>query len=271
MSSKTLQRTRHILIFGILWGLLIAPTTSASAQTVIDMDVRGTELTREELTELLERLEQAASAPGYSGALRSQAAREASYVRQRLEEGDFRVGDRVVLIVRNEPQLSDTIAVTGDRTLELPQVGPVSLDGVLRSELESHMTDVLSQYVREPRVQARALIRIAVLGSVGNPGFYTLPASALLEEAIMVAGGPAGSADVDDVRVRRGEEVVWEGEPLQQAMIEGRTLDQLSLQAGDRIVVPRQTPGLFERGIIRTLLVTIPPAVYLLARVTRIF
>lgn len=255
-------------VYSVLWLLLVLLVASpAGGQAILDMDVRGAELTRSELTTLLQRLDEAASAPGYSRELRSQAAREASYVRERLEEGDFRVGDRVVLVVRGEPQLSDTLTVTGNRTLDLAQIGPVSLDGVLRSELQTHLTDVLAEYLREPDVRAHALIRIAVLGSVGSPGFYTLPASALLEQALMAAGGPAGSANIEEVRIRRGERVVWEGELLQRAMVEGRTLDQLSLRAGDRIMVPERRPGIFEGGILRTLLVTVPPLVYLLTRV----
>ena len=250
----------------VVIGLFLS-LSAASAQTILDMDVRGSELTREELTQLLHRLEEAAGAPGYSRELRAQAAREASYVRQRLEEGDFRVGDRVALRVSGEPQLSDTLVVTGSRTLDLPQVGAVPLGGVLRSELESHLRDVLSQYIRSPEVRARALIRIAVLGAVGNPGFYTLPASMLLEDALMSAGGPGGRADIERVRVQRGQRVVWGGGTLQRAMIEGRTLDQLSLQAGDRIYVPERQPGLFAGGVVRTLLVTVPSLVFLLNRI----
>ena len=267
--SDTLETIHRHVRLGAVGSLLLA--SSLSAQAILEMDVRGPELDRQELTTLLQRLEDAAGAPGYSRELRAQAAREASYVRERLEEGDFRVGDRVVLQVSGEPQLSDTLTVTGNRSLDLPQIGPVSLQGVLRSELENHLREVLGQYLRDPQVRARALIRIAVLGSVGSPGFYTLPASALLEEALMSAGGPAGNADIEQIRVRRGQDIVWEGELLQRAMIEGRTLDQLSLQAGDRIMVPQDRPGLFEGGVIRTLLVTIPPALYLLSRMTRIF
>lgn len=249
----------------VLAVFLLVPA-GAMAQAVLDMDVRGAELGRDELTLLLERLEEAAAAPGYSSDLRGQAGREASYVRQRLENGDFRVGDRVVLGVQGEPQLTDTLTVSSGRTIDLAQIGPVPLDGVLRSELEDHLRDVLSEYLREPEVRAHSLIRIGVLGAVDAPGFYTLPASTLLEEALMSAGGPAGRADIDNVRVRRGQDVVWEGEMLQRAMIEGRTLDQLSLQAGDRIMVPERRPGLFEGGVVRTLLVTVPPLVYLLSR-----
>lgn len=263
---NTLQRLSCALLAA---ALLLSPKAAApvTAQAILDMDVRGAELSRQELNTLLQRLEEAAGAPGYSSELRAQAAREASYVRERLNRGDFRVGDRVVLQVSGEPQLSDTLAVTGNRSLDLPQIGPVSLEGVLRSELESHLRDVLGQYLRDPDVRATALVRIAVLGSVGNPGFFTLPASALLEEALMSAGGPAGNADIEEIRVQRGQSVVWQGELLQRAMIEGRTLDQLSLQAGDRIIVPERSPGIFEGWTVRTLLVTVPSLVFLLTRV----
>lgn len=264
--------THKSTILTLILGLLLSGPTLASGQAILDMDVRGPELTREELGELLSRLEEAASAPGYSREIRSQAAREASYVRERLETGDFRTGDRIALQVRGEPLLSDTLTVTGSQTLELPEIGPVSLAGVLRSELEGYLTETLGQYLREPDVRASALIRIAVLGAVGRPGFFTLPASALLENALMQAGGPTGTADLGDLRVQRGEQTVWEGDLLQRAMVEGRTLDQLSLQAGDRIIVPAQQPGVFSGGIAglaRTLLITIPPLVFLITRLSR--
>lgn len=252
-----------LLAAGVL--ALMAPA-GGHAQTLIDTNARGAELTRDELTSLVTRLEEAATAPGYSRDLRAQAAREAGYVRERLEEGDFRVGDRVALQVEGEPQLSDTLTVTGQRTLEFPEIGQISLQGVLRSELEGHLTEELGRYLRDPRVRASSLVRIAVLGSVGSPGFYTLPASVLLEDALMSAGGPAGGADVENIEIRRGQGILWEGDLLQRAMVEGRTLDQLSLQAGDRIMVPARQPGFFEGGIIRTLLVTVPPLVYLIMR-----
>lgn len=255
-------------------GCLVLPLaaglpTGTAAQTVVDMDPRGGELDRAELVELLQRLEEAASSTGYSRQLREQAVREVRFVRERLEEGDFRVGDRVVLQVQAEPQLTDTFTVTARQAIDLPQIGEISLRGVLRSELEQHLRSELANFIREPVVSAQALIRVAVLGAVGRPGFYTLPASVLLENALMEAGGPAGGADIGGITVQRGEETLWEGDLLQRAMVEGRTLDQLSLQAGDRIVVPVRREGFFERGFLRTMLVVLPPLVYLVAQLTR--
>jgi hypothetical protein len=40
------------------------------------------------------------------------------------------------------------------------------------------------------------------------------------------------------VKIKRAKEVIWDGDRLREAMIEGRTLDQLSVRAGDAIDVP---------------------------------
>ena len=243
-----------------------APPVSAQA---VDWDPRAAEVTREELTELLERLEVARTATGYSQRLREQAREEAEYIRARLVEGDFQVGDRIVLEIPTEPELSDTLVVTSGRVVTVPQVGAISLDGVLRSELQGHLETELGRYLRNPVIRATALIRLGIMGAVGSQGFYTVPATLLLEDAIMHAGGPAERADLDGLTIERGDREIWSGEQLQSALIEGRTLDQMNLRAGDRIVVPQRTAGFFEGGVVRTLLITIPPLIYAILQFTR--
>jgi protein involved in polysaccharide export with SLBB domain len=244
---------------------LVAAPGAVLGQTTMDWDPRGTELGRDELTDLLHRLETAASSPGYSGRIREQARLEAEIVRSRLEEGDFQVGDRVVVQVQGD--FSDTVAVEPRRVITLPGMGEIPLAGVLRSELEQHLTRELSAYLRDPVVEATSLVRIAVLGQVVTQGFYTMPASLLVEEALMLAGGPAPDANLDGAEIMRGNQVIWEDDALQRAITDGRTLDQLSLRAGDRIMIPRRTIGFFEGGVLRTLLVVVPPVTYLLVRV----
>ena len=60
----------------------------------------------------------------------------------------------------------------------------------------------------------------------------------------MMAGGLTPTAKVEEILVERGADRIWEGRLLQAAMIGGRTLDQLSLKAGDRIFVPESGRGL---------------------------
>ena len=239
------------------------------AAQAVDWDPRAAEVTREELTELLGRLEIAGDASGYSQRLREQAREEAEYIRARLEEGDFQVGDRIILEVPAEPELSDTLTVTSGRVVAVPQIGAISLDGVLRSELQGHLETELGRYLRDPVIRATALIRLGIMGAVGRQGFYTVPATLLLEDAIMHAGGPAERADLNGMTIERGDREIWSGDQLQAALVEGRTLDQMNLRAGDRIVVPQRTAGFVEGGVVRTLLLTVPPLVYAILQFTR--
>jgi hypothetical protein len=88
------------------------------------------------------------------------------------------------------------------------------------------------------RYWVMALTSIAGVGAVGKPGFYMVPSDMLLTDVLMMAGGPASTASLDKVKIKRAKEVIWDGDRLREAMIEGRTLDQLSVRAGDAIDVP---------------------------------
>lgn len=243
-----------------------APAAAQSPQSGLDWDPGAAEMGRTELRALAERLEAAAVSPGYSAAIRKQAKEEVAFIRERLEEGDFQVGDRVVLSVQGNSVLSDTLSVQPGRVLVLPQIGDVPLTGVLRSELQGYLSEQLAHYVQDATVRTQTLIRLAVLGEVARQGFYAVPAEGLVDDAIMVAGGPAPAADLDRVEIRRGERVLWAGEPLQQAIIAGFTLDQLNLRAGDRIVVPTREQGIFSGGVLRGLLVALPSVALLVSR-----
>ena len=137
--------------------LLGAPVATAAQQP--DWDPGRVLVTREDLQNLLQRLEQAAASPTYSQPVRDRARADAALLRTRLTEGDFQVGDRIMLVVEGEQALSDTFAVRDGRVLRLPTIGDVSLAGVLRSELEPHLLATMAKYLRDPVVRARSLIR----------------------------------------------------------------------------------------------------------------
>jgi protein involved in polysaccharide export with SLBB domain len=201
-------------------------------------DPTGLQLSRAELEQLLSQFEETASSSAYSGSLRSQARDEANLIRQRLAEGDLRVGDQITLVVEGQQALTGTFTVVVGPKIVLPEIGEVPMTGVLRSELQPYLTSHLSRFLVSPVVHARSLIRIEILGMVGRPGFYMIPSDMLLSETLMQAGGPGASAALDKVKIQRGKEVIWKGDRLREAMIEGRTLDQLSIRAGDGIHVP---------------------------------
>jgi protein involved in polysaccharide export with SLBB domain len=169
--------------------------------------------------------------------VKRQKQAEAASLHDRLTNGDFHAGDRIALVVRGDSTLTDTVTVRGGRVIQLPNLPDISLQGVLHSELDPYLTKELAKYLRNPEVRAQSLIQIAVLGPVGKPGFYNLPTDLTLTDAIMLAGGPGQQSNVNDTRIVRSNKEVYGSEAVQRAFTSGTTLDQMSLRAGDQIVV----------------------------------
>jgi protein involved in polysaccharide export with SLBB domain len=170
----------------------------------------------------------------------------AAAIRARLATGDFQPGERIWMRVDSEPALSDTFTVTTAGTVVFPS--PVNheipLKGVLRSELQGYLVQQLSQYLRNPALRARALVRVSVQGGVVRPGYYAVPADALVADALMAAGGTLPTSKPGKMQLERGGERLLDGKALAQAVAEGRTLDDLNIQDGDQLVVPKEGAGM---------------------------
>lgn len=183
----------------------------------------------------------------------------------RTASGTLRVGDRIVLAVRDEPTLTDTFTVGSGPSLTLPQVGTVSLAGVRRDAIQAHLTTELSRFIKDPIVTASTLVRVAVLGEVARPGYFTVLADALLSDAITEAGGPSPNADMARAKLTRKGVVLQEGTRLRDSLAGGRTLDEMGIEAGDELLIPRRPDS--ERTIrILGLVVAIPLTVLALTR-----
>jgi protein involved in polysaccharide export with SLBB domain len=109
---------------------------------------------------------------------------------------------------------------------------------VRRGDIEAHLSRELGRYINDAVLQARALIRVSVVGEVTRPGYYAVPIDLVLTDALMLAGGATKDARVDRLQVLRGNSSLWSGDPLQTAIARGATLDELGIRAGDRIQVP---------------------------------
>lgn len=156
----------------------------------------------------------------------------------------FQAGDRILLSVEGDSALSDTFTVSagvsGRPALRLPNIGEISLAGVPRADVETYLTRELGQYIKDPVVEARALIRVSIAGEVVRPGFYAVPIDLVVADGLMLAGGATQDARIDRLTIVRGSAPLLSGNALQAAIARGATLDELGIQAGDRIQVPKQ-------------------------------
>src|SRR3989442_7364104 len=132
--------------------------------------------------------------------------------------GAFQVGDRVLLRVEGDSALSGTFAVGPGPALTLPGIGEIPLIGVRRADVEAYLGRELARYLKEPVVHAKALIRLSIMGDVEHPGFYFVPADAVLADALMQAGGLPPHAKGGGVGTARGGEPPAQGGPRHHAV-----------------------------------------------------
>ena len=193
---------------------------------------------------------------------------EAWLLRTRLQKGDFQDGDRIIIHLLGSitfPQ--DTFVVRAGKMLSLPQMSDMPLDGVLRSELEGKLSSHIARFLKDSSVRATPLVRMAVFGQVRNPGYFYVQADVLLNDVIMRAGGPNPTADMDNMVIRRGADVIWGAQDTKTALADGLSLDRLHLRAGDELYVDDM------RGSMdwRTAAAYIAPAMALLTLAFRYF
>ena len=246
---------------------MLALPVGGAAQLPLDLEPGSSVRTRADLEQLLADYEAALSSPAYSESVKRSIRADADRIRQRLEQGDFRVGDRIEVFIQGEPNFPVTLTVEPGPSITFELFGQISLAGVLRSEIESHLHQELGRFIRDPLVRATTQMRVAVMGAVANPGFYTMPAETLLGDAIMLAGGPQGNTDFDDLRIERAGQRLYEGDAVQEALREGLTLDQLNLQAGDQIVLPVPSTGNFVMSTLLPVLGAIGSVSFLLFQI----
>ena len=195
--------------------------------------------TRAELESAAAEFDQLAASTAYGEQTRGRARGQAVAIRRRLTDGDFRVGDRIVLRVEGELAVNDTITVLDGLKVPVPRFRQVTLTGVLRSELELRLrTELAEVVVRNLTVTARPLMRLAVHGSVTRPGYLSVPPETTVDALLMLAGGPLATAAMNEMTLTRADTVLLGAAATRSALTQGLTVGQLDLTDGDALFVP---------------------------------
>ncbi|HIK19051.1 MAG TPA: SLBB domain-containing protein [Leptolyngbyaceae cyanobacterium M33_DOE_097] len=160
-------------------------------------------------------------------------------------------GDRIRIEVFKVAQYSGENQVLVDGTVNLPEAGNVSVQGLTLKEAADVISARYAKLLKYPIVTVSLVtprpLRVGVAGEVNRPGSYTLSttegASQLptLTRALQQAGGVTQMANIREVEVRRArrggtEEVIkvnlW-------AFLQAGDLSQdITLRSGDSIFIP---------------------------------
>jgi protein involved in polysaccharide export with SLBB domain len=122
---------------------------------------------------------------------------------------NLRIGDTVALRVPGEQALSVDLKIDRQGQIILPEIGAVAIAGFALPEAERRVRIALSRVYRDLdrlslSLKERRLL-VTVLGYVKNPGPVEIPGDATVQLAIAAAGGLIQGAQLDRLRLQRGQ------------------------------------------------------------------
>ncbi len=188
------------------------------------------------------------------------------------ETGEYILGpgDRVQIDIFNVPEYSGENGqhqIQIDGTLNLPLIGNVSVRDMTVEQAKAAIEEKYAKYLQIPlvtlNVMAARPLQIALAGEVQHPGSYTMSPNAggsgegrqgsqlpTITQALKLAGGITGSADIRQVKVRRPQPQMPEqiiNINLWELIQNGDLRQNIALRDGDTVFVPSiTTPDLAE-------------------------
>jgi len=153
-------------------------------------------------------------------------------------------GDTIEIMVTGEKDLSKTVTIKPDGSIDLPLIGEVPAARMTTSQLAAELVRRYSKYLLAPSiaVQVRAfrVDHIYILGQVNKPGEYAIRPGAGILEALASAGGPTDRADLAKATIIRGE-TSGKADPIDVNLLQAFAKNEnheVKLQPGDVLFVP---------------------------------
>jgi polysaccharide biosynthesis/export protein len=161
-------------------------------------------------------------------------------------------GDQIDITVFGQPDLTATATIRPDGMIALPLVGEVKAGGETVARFEAELTRLYRKYLKAPSVSVALrqfrMNHIYVMGEVAKPGRYDLTDNMTVLDALTLAGGSTGMANLDGTHISRNEAGKSKTIAVKvNQLIQGKDAGQnLKLQSGDLIYVPRRGLNLLD-------------------------
>lgn len=154
-------------------------------------------------------------------------------------------GDELTLTFPFVPTFDQTITIMPDGYVNLRGIGDVFVGGQTVPDFKKSVEGRYSEILREPviSIELKEFQKpyFTVNGEVGKPGKYDLVATTTVTEALAIAGGLTERAKHSQVLIiRRFSEDLLQVKSFNiKSMMRNRSAEDLYLQPGDMVYVPR--------------------------------
>lgn len=172
-------------------------------------------------------------------------------------------GDEVIIMIWGETQFRQVYIIDSEGYLFIPDVGQVFVNGLNLGQLEKKLFKQLSKIYssltktnKEPTTfldvslgKLRPL-RITVLGEVNQPGSYIVDPMTTLFTSLYYFRGPTINGSLRDIHLIRDGKKIGSID-FYDYLLKGTTIDDIQLQLGDIIFIPKRLKTVSISGEIK--------------------
>ena len=156
-------------------------------------------------------------------------------------------GDEVVIDIWGDVITNITATISPDGSVNIPNLGPVYLQGQTVKKAEQSLKDYLSKIysgisAEEPSTFVKLslgktkTVTVNVVGDVTSPGSYTLPSLSTIASAMYLAKGPNGLGTVRAIKLYRNSKLVSTFD-VYEFLLKGSFNSNVRLEDNDAIIV----------------------------------
>ncbi|RPA38342.1 SLBB domain-containing protein [Shewanella frigidimarina] len=156
---------------------------------------------------------------------------------------DYMVGPGDVIKVQLYGKESNeySLTINRDGTVQIPDLGPVSVAGLsfsdLRQELSKHIKQQMIGIESNITMGELRSIRIFIAGDAYKPGSYTVSSLSTITQALFVAGGVNEIGSLRNVQVKRSGKLIGSFD-LYDLLLRGDASGDINLRSGDVVFIP---------------------------------
>ena len=149
-------------------------------------------------------------------------------------------GDQLIIDVYGDTQKSESLTVSPDGDVTVPDYGPVHVSGLTVSAAQSRIRSRLGSYYASSEIKVALgqtrTIMVNVMGEVKTPGTYTVSAFATVFHALYMAGGVNDLGTLRNIKVYRQGRLISTVD-VYQFILNGRLAGNVRLADNDVIQV----------------------------------
>ena len=174
---------------------------------------------------------------------------------------DYKVapGDTIKVQTFGRNNEEATVTIGRDGSINLPELGPISVTGQTFEQLQTTLTSVINKRVIGVKVAVSMVsmraMQVYIVGEAIQPGAYNVNGLTTITQALIASGGVKESGSLRNIQLKRKGKVVKTLD-LYDLLIKGDSSKDIRLMSGDTLFIPTKKNVVTLNGEV------IRPAIY---------